>query len=253
MLSVYQTSSPSYVLMSSIDACIHYLARQRQEIFDAYARRLDGFYNKTRLAHFSFLKTDDPSRILIRPLCMDAMELYRMLRERFHIQPEMAAPSYVLMLSSVCDDDEGFTRLSEALHTLDSECRGAADIGYASDSCREAKRGTADGGITGYEESLSAGCGREAMVHDMEGRPDICCTIADALDADTRTVAFPLSEGMVSAEFLFLYPPGVPLLIPGERITAGIIRQAKRLKERGCALQGPEDYSLQKIRVVYRG
>ena len=76
------------------------------------------------------------------------------------------------------------------------------------------------------------------------------CTIAQALHCRSDAVEFSASEDRISNEFLMLYPPGVPLLVPGERIPAGIIRFAREMHQRGYTLTGPADYSLQQIRVV---
>ena len=227
LLSVYQTSSPSYVLMASIDQCIRLLTEEGNALFDAYAKRLQDFYVRTKLSHLSFLRTDDPSRILIRPGDSNAMQLYHTLRERFHLQPEMVTPHYVLMLSSVCDDDDGFERLSEALLTLDEE------LG---------------------REYAAAGLihGRNLIypVTPPSFEDDVCCTIAQALEAETEAVSFSRAEGRISAEYLFCYPPGVPLLVPGERIRAGIFCTAKAMLENGYSMQGLDDRSLQFIRVI---
>ena len=254
MLSVYQTSSPSYVLMASIDRCIRLLADEGPDLFSAYAQRLENFYAGTQLKHLSFLKTDDPSRILISPKAVkisgdiSGAELYHILRERFHLQPEMAAPSYVLMLSSVCDDDEGFARLRDALLTLDHEYGGSEDVRSVSGDGSMAARSVSDDDSEARHTAASS----EKNASDASLQPDICCTISEALDSASRPVPFAEAEGSVCAEFLTMYPPGVPLLVPGERIRAGSIRTALKLREQGYSLQGPEDYSLRQIKVLCR-
>ena len=230
LLSVYQTSSPSYVLMASIDRCVRLLSENGRSLFDAYAERLCRFYRETRLTHLTLLRTDDPSRILIHPPS-SAMELYHTLRGRFHLQPEMASVFHVLMLSCVSDDDEGFSRLSDALEILDRE--------YG----KEGERANPEP-LLRPEDFPADECGPGAV------RPDIVCTIAEALDAKSVKVPFASSEGRVSAEFLLLYPPGIPLLAPGERIHQDLIRRAAYLRQKGYSLQGPEDFSLNTIRIL---
>jgi arginine/lysine/ornithine decarboxylase len=63
-------------------------------------------------------------------------------------------------------------------------------------------------------------------------------------------VDFHEAAGHISAEYLYLYPPGVPLLAPGEEITSGLIRLAERLAEDGYELQGAEDYTLSSIWII---
>lgn len=239
MLGTFQTSSPSYVLMSSADQCIRLLSLQGAGLFDAYAKRLKAFYgqfeNNERLKHLSFIRTDDPSRIIISPrgVC-SGVQLYHKLRKCFHLQPEMAAPSYVLMLSSVCDDDEGFSRLTRALKTLDREfgTRNAASRNIDFNSTHSEDR----------IRALSSGTFSQA--------PEAICTISDALNAASEEIPFSESAGRISAEFLFMYPPGVPLLVPGERITPDIITEVLALKKEGFSFQGTDDFSLEKIKVM---
>ena len=232
LLSVHQTSSPSYVLMASIDQCVCLLSERGDSLFDAYAARLQRFYQETELTSLSFIKTDDPSRILVRTPDASALPLYHSLRERFHLQPEMAAVSYVLLLSSVCDDDEGLSRLSEALLTLDAAYTAAAAAGKAALPGKPARTGTRSGPACAMPETTAR------------------CTIAQALYSRSEAVLFSASEGRVSAEFLMLYPPGVPLLVPGERIPAETIRFTLEMQQHGYTLTGPADYSLQQIRVI---
>ena len=264
LLGVYQTSSPSYVLMASIDQCIHQLTLHKKDWFEAYALRLSRFYRETNLTGFSFLHTDDPSRILISPGArsnLSAMQLHEFLRERFHLQSEMVTPSYVLMLSSVCDDDEGFARLSSALLTLDQESRrpkqGASSLSathFHSGSQPPCNGTPSDAGWQPLHNDMLSDAGWQSLHNGMPSgagwQPSAVCTIAGALDADAETVSFPASTGRVGAEFLTLYPPGIPLLVPGERITDNLIRNVLSLKERGYSLTGPDDHSLKTIRVM---
>lgn len=235
LLSVYQTSSPSYVLMASIDQCIHLLSTRGNELFEAYARRLSRFYRETKLASLRLLRTDDPSRILICPApehtpdSISSMQLYRILRERFHLQPEMVTPSYVLMLSSVCDDEDGFSRLTHALRAIDREA-GASHAPAATIPLPEPSHTPPS-----YETCIPTDTG---------------CTISQALDSDTEAIAFSKAENRIAAEFLTMYPPGIPLLVPGEIITAGLIRRILTLKEKGYTLTGTEDHTLRMIRVI---
>lgn len=277
LLSVYQTSSPSYVLMASIDQCIHLLREEGKGLFDAYAARLQRFYDTTRLSGFSLLRTDDPSRILVRPpagyalaLSPDsgaapafastasanfssggraqtdagALQLTRSLRERFHLEPEMTALSYVLLLSSVCDDDEGLGRLSDALMTLDWEYLDTV----RSVNCTDASAGSH---AAGSESALpKANASNAAGPESALPKARVHCTIAQALGSRTQSVLFSESEGCVSAEFLMQYPPGVPLLVPGERIFGELIRSVERIQSRGYSLQGLSDNTLRQIRVI---
>ena len=186
MLSVYQSSSPSYVLMASIDSCIRYLSEHGDELFDSYRRCLMKFREQAReLNRIAILQTDDPSRILLRPENMSAAKLYDLLRGRYRLQPEMLAPSYVLMLSSAADTEEGFSRLLRSLRELD----------------RIPDEDTSDT-LLSREDSIYL------------ERPVVRHSLFRALNSPQEKIPFESAEGSVSAEYLYLYPPGVPLLAP---------------------------------------
>ena len=240
-LSIFQTSSPSYVLMASIDSCIRQMTEQGSELFEKYIRLLCHFREQARFDHIELPQTDDPSRILLRPRNISAGKLYDLLRSRYHLQPEMLAPSYVLMLSSVSDSREGFDRLLQALKEIDelppSSC---PDLRRDKSSVPEDIRSTA--GI------IHTVCSGDAALP--AERPVIRVPVFRALNLPQRKAAFHEAAGCISAEYLYLYPPGVPLLAPGEEITPGLIALADDLTEEGYELQGTEDYTHSSIWIV---
>ena len=81
---------------------------------------------------------------------------------------------------------------------------------------------------------------------------DAICTIADAMDADWEEVNLKEAEERVSTEFAYLYPPGIPCIVPGERVTKELIEKIESWKMQGLEVQGLIDYHAQKIRVQKR-
>ena len=145
---------------------------------------------------------------------MSAAKLYGLLRSRYHLQPEMLAPSYVLMLSSAADTEEGFSRLLCSLRELD----------------RIPDEDTSDTRLS-----------REDSIY--RERPVVRHSLFRALNSPQEMVPFENAEGSVSAEYLYLYPPGVPLLAPGEVITPSLIRRVDSLTESCYELKGTSDHS----------
>ena len=241
MLSVFQTSSPSYVLMASIDSCIRQLAEHGDELFDHYIRILCHFREQAQFEQIEILQTDDPSRILLRPRNISARKLYELLRDRYHLQPEMLAPSYVLMLTSVCDSEEGFDRLLQALKEINElppqECP---------DLCRDHLEDSGDNRKVLADACEVPGDAAAAPAD----RPVVRLSVYHALNSPQCKVDIHEAAGHISAEYLYLYPPGVPLVAPGEEITPGLIRLAERLTEDGYELQGTEDYTLSSIWII---
>ena len=261
MLDICQTSSPSYVLMASIDQCIRMLESQGKELFDRLAENLRWFYTAVAdLSSISCIVTDDPSKILLRPAGHEAGELYDALRQTWHLQPEMLSRSYVLMLSSIGDDEEGFRRLSEALHQIDRSWSTAGSpptVGKA--TMPEGNRRKPVGiGEQEEQEALSAVTGPEAS-REMAGSadrpaehargsfPEAVMTIRKAQDSAQERVLFAEAAGRVSGEYLYLYPPGIPLITPGERIPDDLPVRVRDLMEAGYAVEGADDHSLSSI------
>lgn len=242
MLDIYQTSSPSYVLMAGIDSCVSMMSERGKELFDRYHALLSTYYRSVGdLRHIHHIRTDDPSKILLcpDPGRMTAKRLYELLLGRYHIQPEMLAPFYVLMLSAVGDDESGFMRLSEALHELDHEMD--RDLDHELD--HEMDR-VLDQGAPGQSRG-------EKIVHSLYGQlPQRAMTISQAILSQTDVLPLEKAVGRISAEYLFLYPPGIPLIAPGEVLSQRLADGVRKLREQGYELQGPEDYSLQTIRTV---
>jgi len=134
LLSVLQTSSPSYVLMASMDHCLRLLASDGERLFSAYARNLERFGDEIRpLKRLRILgKTGsdagpgffalDPGKVVIatRGTALSGVLLADILRTEFMIEPELACDDYAIAMTSVCDTAEGLGRLAKALLTIDA-------------------------------------------------------------------------------------------------------------------------------------
>lgn len=207
---IYQTSSPSYLLMASIDRCTHLLETHARALFDAYSTRLTAFYEKVRpMKRLKMLeKIDgfydfDRGKLYISTLGsqITGRELYDRLREDFHIQPEMATAAGCLCMTSIADSDEGFDRLANALLKIDA--------------------------------SLSD---RAAAVPTEFPLPSRVCTPAEAFAREQGLVPLAQAIGKVSGEFVYAYPPDIPLLAPGELIDGLLVDAFRSLASSGVRL-----------------
>lgn len=219
-LRMYQTSSPSYVLMMSIDECIRLLESRSEELFDAYAKRLSAFYEEMKdNVVIKVVPQDgqDIGKIIIGDApCISAHEIYKTLRERFHLQPEMSGLHHVLMMTSVFDTDEGFKRLKEALKALDLQC--------AQRNVTQKDSGTT---MLSAEASVLYTKAPERIKLPGEIFPKTC-----------KKVKLKDAAGCVSAEYIYLYPPGIPFLIPGEKLPQYMPAILLNLQEAGYRLDG---------------
>lgn len=235
-MGIYQSSSPSYILMASMDACMEKMSSDGNEMFREFTKILEKA--RRRLSECKYIRLVSPeigtagvfdydrSKLLFstRYASMTGSELAQILLEKYHIQVEMETEHYVLALAAVGDSEEGFERLCQAIEEIDQE------EAQKKKEKREAEEPKA--GRTAYT-SLSQ-----------------FMSITDAMESESEIRKLEESVGRISAEFGYLYPPGIPLIVPGEQITGQFIRNMRIYMEEGLYLQGLEDYTNETIRVV---
>lgn len=210
-----QSSSPSYVLMASIDSCIDLLENHRKELFDPYAKRLKHLRKElSGLKKLQLIETKsyDRSKVMIsvRNTDISSRQLYSKLLEDYHLQMEMAAGTYILAMTSVGDTQEGMDRLIAALKEIDAGC------GFPKE--RETDRKL---------PCLSL--------------PDVVYNSSDIENLMKRMVLFRDSVGQIAAEYVYLYPPGIPLVIPGEKVTKEAADMLQWYYGMGFPIEGLKD------------
>ena len=137
LLFTLQTSSPSYVLMASIDYCLRLLDSYRDKLFSDYEKRLSRFYTNVKdMKHLSVIDPGknnfyeshpgfydfDPGKIVIitKNTNMSKDSIAEILRKKYKIELEITHPNFAIAITSICDTDEGFNRLANALNEIDS-------------------------------------------------------------------------------------------------------------------------------------
>lgn len=253
-LGIFQSSSPSYVLMASMSDCLHFLAEEKETLFSDYAGRLEIFFEKAKsLKAISVLNRDnvselfhaqmDPSKLNIcvenvfdgKGIKYKGRDLAKDLIEKYHLQPEMVSENYVLAMTSIFDTEEGFQRLLKALVEIDAKLyQGNTDSG----TCRDDSVNVAD---TAGEKSIRHKS-REKEIR----KPDKI----DKIEETTRLVPWEEAVGEISEEYIYLYPPGSPIIVPGEEITPERWKKIDSYKKMGLNIQGPLDYELNNILVA---
>ena len=242
-LDMLQSSSPSYILMSSIDACIGLLEETQKEqvqedesetysdarsdckyknIFSEYAKRIEALRKDLkRLKYLKIIQTDNTDRydrskfvISVKHAPMSSHELYEILLHRYHLQMEMLAGTYVLAMTTVGDTQEGLDRLRDALLEIDKEID------------------TRQGRPSAIETDLPLS-GRQPALEKV-------WTIAEAVNRTDKIQkrSFEDSIGCISVEYAYLYPPGSPLIVPGERITKEAVEILHWYQEHDFSIEG---------------
>lgn len=192
-MDIYETSSPSYVIMASIDKCIDFLS-DCKNAFSEYKILLDDFYKKiNELNNIHILNNDDITRIVLSADGYSGCELSNFLREN-GIEPEGDSLKYVILISTVCDTKKGFDKLINALSRLEK---------------REAKE----------------------VIFKKPALPLKKCEIYEI--KDTKETDLAKAENQISGEYVYAYPPGSPIIAPGEIISGDLIKQIGELYKNG--------------------
>lgn len=249
-LSMFQTSSPSYLFMAGIQRCIRYMDSAGRDGMIRYEERLERFMEQMKgLQVLEVLTRDicgkyravagwDPSKIVVstmRAKDFHGEELAEMLRKNYHLEMEMTAPEYVIAMTSVLDTDEGFERLTKALLEIDEE------LLKAEEKRRKTVSETGDQKENTVRERAEKNCKASETLQSRILRPNETMSICEAMDANTGRTALQNTVGKVSAEFIYLYPPGIPIIAPGEVFTREIVEMIEAYKKAGLLVQGPAD------------
>ena len=219
-LQIFQTSSPSYVLMSSMDECLRTVMKRGEELFERYVRNLEYTRRQLKkLKQIRLLETETFDRSKLVLSVKDTIEkkehrlftgkmLYEKLLSDYHLQMEMAAGSYVIAMTSIGDTKEGMDRLICALVEIDAQL--------------EKKQG-------------------EQQSYDLPRLKQIY-TSAEAEEkrimGNTQSRLWQQAAGMVAMEYAYLYPPGIPLIVPGERMTEETVKKMEDYQKKGFSVEG---------------
>lgn len=253
-LHILQSSSPSYVLMAGMDACISILEEKRDVWFSEYVEKLAR--TRKELGKLERLKLVEPqsirgsektigydcSKIIIsvKDAGITSRELADILRERFHLELEMTAGSYVLAMTSVADTEEGLVRLVKGLSEIDRNIEGLRL------RTKLSKREIAYGKILEEQEEKSSifALPRLKMCYTNSEMEEL------SAQQGTKKRSWMESVGCISAEYAYIYPPGIPIIVPGEKISCEAVELMLRYEKIGFSVEGPEEEG--KI-VVLRG
>lgn len=228
-LSVFETSSPSYPLMASIDGCVSLLAdeKKRAELFNTWSNNVDNIYNLlTEMKRFQLLTASyapemygfDKSKIVIstQGSGMSGNVLFSKLYEQ-GVECEMAAPDYVIAMTGMTDSAENLSRLTDAVLSADKGCRAQRES--------------------------------NGVVH-ISQKAETRLSPLTAVMQKKREISLKKAVGEVGAEYIWAYPPGIPLVVPGEVITEGIVSELEYYCRRGTELHRTHGGKADSIEIV---
>lgn len=229
IINLTQTTSASYLLLASLDISRRNLALRGREAFARvaelaeYAReeinRIGGYYAfGDELVNRDSVYAFDPTKLSVHTLDIGlaGIEVYDILRDEYDIQIEFGDLGNMLAYLSIGDRKQEVERLVSAL----------ADI----------KRR--------YQKDKAGMLSQEYIP------PRVVMTPQESFYAPKEQLPIQEAEGRICSEFVMCYPPGIPILAPGEEITDEIIEYILYAKEKGCSMTGPEDEKIEKLNVV---
>ncbi len=229
IINLTQTTSGSYLLMSSLDISRRNLALRGKEIFEKvikmaeYAREeineIGGYYAFGKeLINGNSIYDFDPTKLSVhtRDIGLAGIEVYDILRDEYDIQIEFGDIGNILAYLSIGDRPQELERLVSAMAEIQRR----------------------------YQKDSSGLLSQEYI------DPEVVSSPQEAFYANKRSVPLRESAGMVCSEFVMCYPPGIPILAPGERITSDILDYIEYAKIKGCSMTGPEDPEINYINVL---
>lgn len=209
-MSIFQSSSPSYIIMQSIDEMVEKFD-EFYRMFEILEKNLDDIYNlQLRNLDIIDAPNKDRSKILISTAHsnINGNDLQKLLRNE-KIEIEMSYPAYALLISTIFDKKYAFERLKKALIKIDNKI----DFGN---------------NIKNFSYNI----------------PKIEFNISDALLKNKSNVNILKSIGKISGQFVYAYPPGIPLIVPGEIIDSHLIKNIQDMQKNGIELNIDKEISI---------
>ncbi|BBA51140.1 aminotransferase class I/II-fold pyridoxal phosphate-dependent enzyme [Fusobacterium varium] len=232
ILSLLHTTSPSYPLMASLDCARRQIATEGYELLDRTIKLAKRFRNEVNRIPGMFCFGDeivgregifafDPTKVTVtaKELGLTGFELETLLVDDYNIQVELSDFYNVLGLITIGDTDESIDKFIAALKSISERFYGK---------------------VTKVKRSFIK----------MPAVPEQVLIPREAFYSDKNTILFEESAGKICGEMIMAYPPGIPIITPGERITEEIIDYIKDLKEAKLHIQGMADPELININVI---
>ena len=224
-LQTYQSSSPSYLLMAGVERCFSYLLGEGRKEMQCYVSDLEWFRQEMKgLKALRLFESQwkEPSKLVIATdrTPVRGRDLADRLRETYHIETEMSCGDYVIAMTSVADERKSFERLAAALREIDRELTEKLD--------RQAF------------ENVDLTAGKNSFCYDWH-RPEPGVYSFEAAYYPKRRVSLAEAAGELAAEPVYPYPPGIPLLVEGERISQEMVELLERAVRQQISVHGVTD------------
>ncbi|MCC5911105.1 MAG: aminotransferase class V-fold PLP-dependent enzyme [Clostridiaceae bacterium] len=230
MLQLHQSSSPSYILMASLDLAVTIYNEKGKELMKQLLENIRDFKQQLskqkgievldrNLVGKNYIKDMDPTKLWISmaAIGISGYELEKRLRTEFQIQVELSNLYGTLAITSIANKKQDFNKLYDALSSIAEE---------------------------GKEEKI------EELPSFAYTVPKQVYTPREALYKNKRSVTLEEGIGHISGEYLIPYPPGIPIVLPGERITEEMITYVQAMVKKGMEVVGLKDINCRTIEII---
>mgnify|MGYP005517169923 FL=1 len=226
-LSIYQSTSPSYVFLATTEACIEKMNYERDGLFIIYKELLSEYRKRfAQLSHIHLVEEsdfkkqsacgyDDGKLVFSVKDCgyerdgeiiaMTGTKLGTILQEEYGQMMEMAAGNYVIAMTSVADSKEAFESLYLAMESIDAQ-------------------------LTDVEQSADTILYKTLPEHKMN--------IAEAREHKRVDIPFEDAIGKISGSYIYVYPPGIPIVTPGEVLSLDVMQEIKAAMDSDLNIKG---------------
>lgn len=226
-LSIYQSTSPSYVFLATTEACIEKMNYERDGLFIIYKELLSEYRKRfAQLSHIHLVEKsdfkkqsacgyDDGKLVFSVKDCgyerdgeiiaMTGTRLGTILQEEYGQMMEMAAGNYVIAMTSVADSKEAFESLYLAMESIDAQ-------------------------LTDVEQSADTILYKTLPEHKMN--------IAEAREHKRVDILFEDAIGKISGSYIYVYPPGIPIVTPGEVLSLDVMQEIKAAMDNDLNIKG---------------
>lgn len=231
MLRLTQTTSPSYLLMSSLDLARFQMEEHGEALLDGLLDMVHDFREKVNTIPDVYCFGDevvgchhitgfDPTKVTVnfRNYGIAGTRVAEILRNEYRVQVELSDMYNILAIGTIADENDSYVKLYDALRDLTAKYSNEREI----KSLPQVE----------WEMPNQALSPREAVYEPME------------------MVDFQKSDGRISADIVAPYPPGIPVILPGEIITKDIIENVLKVEKAGIKINGPRDHRLKRISVI---
>lgn len=242
-LAMTESSSPSYIMMMSLEIAFDIYEKYGKDMMDELLNNIYIF--RKNIKNYEVFNTTDPTKIFINTIKkgINGYDFAKVLRYRYNIQVELANYSGILMLCTIGNKKSDFDSMLSALKEISEKKLFGLNLDFfddIDDATKKKKNDDIKRMTTSKQVNLDFPC----LIPDTKVEP------CEAFSMDTESVPIEESLGEICGEFVIPYPPGVCLVAPGEVIEKEVIEFIKSASKMEVDINGMESAEFTEIKII---